>query len=611
MATETFPYRPTDTDIRPLGPPDAPATTAPYLPTDTDIKPLVASHAHAPAPAHAHPHGDSFSVALLGELGAPVTANNLRFLHAWQRAEGTKAAHNPLASTKHAGGATRFNSAGVRNYPDFETGVRATADTLRLKHYRAILHGLRRGDVPAEELGREVVASPWGSSETLLRVLHSDGGSATARPLARTARPTAPAAIATGGPPAPAVSATGGPGGPATPSTTGGLTAPDGTPEPTDPLVQKLTRYYAKRYPAQHVDPDAIRTMSPGDRGILEAILSRAEAEGREPAVKAHQPATSPETHGDARFDVRAAETWARTLPQRQQLESALWADAFRTAALNAIPSAGRAVGDIGEAVIHPIQTVQAVASLARGALHLATGHDSTREAHMARQAIQGLKDRYGSVQGFRHAVAEDPAGVALDISSLLGGTGAAARLARAGHAAESLAAAGRAIDPLARSARWAAGRVGHIAPHVLGETTAAGPQAIRAAWQASPAFKAGLKGAPEAEGMVGPMTSDYQAGRALSRFLPSHGLPYIKDAALEAALHYLGGPQTAHAALPLFSPRLVGEALRRLGPLSRGLAPVGRAAQSYDRLIYELGQALAHPYQAQESEPRTMQETR
>lgn len=50
----------------------------------------------------------------------------------WEPFENTKACWNPLATTLAKPGSTRFNPAGVQNYPDFQTGVLATADTLNL-----------------------------------------------------------------------------------------------------------------------------------------------------------------------------------------------------------------------------------------------------------------------------------------------------------------------------------------------------------------------------------------------------------------------------------------------------------------------------------------------
>jgi hypothetical protein len=113
---------------------------------------------------------ERFAKDVLAGLGMPVTAENLKAMVAWQRAEGTKAAYNPLATTQNWDGATKFNSVGVRNYASYQDGIAATIKTLRNGHYGPILDALSRGN-SAEAVGRAVAASPWGTGEGLLRVL--------------------------------------------------------------------------------------------------------------------------------------------------------------------------------------------------------------------------------------------------------------------------------------------------------------------------------------------------------------------------------------------------------------------------------------------------------
>lgn len=128
--------------------------------------------------------------ALLRSIGAPVTAENLRFLNAWQRAEGGSAAFNPLNTTQHAPGASSYNSVGVRNFTDPGQGVQATASTLLNGRYAPIVSGLRSGRTDALSLARAVEASPWGTGGGVLRVLGSTGA----------ASPAAAPAVAMGSP---------------------------------------------------------------------------------------------------------------------------------------------------------------------------------------------------------------------------------------------------------------------------------------------------------------------------------------------------------------------------------------------------------------------------
>lgn len=114
-----------------------------------------------------------FATDLLTRLGMPVTSENVRAVVAWARAEGTAAANNPLATTQPMEGATRFNSAGVRNYSSYQEGLEATVRTLQNGRYDNVLAALRAG-TSADDVGRAVAASPWGTGEGVLRVLRSD-----------------------------------------------------------------------------------------------------------------------------------------------------------------------------------------------------------------------------------------------------------------------------------------------------------------------------------------------------------------------------------------------------------------------------------------------------
>ena len=105
----------------------------------------------------------AFAEAILRGIGAPVSDMNMRSMLAWMTGENTKAAFNPLATTRKGfDGATEFNSAGVKNFKDFEQGVEATLETLNLGYYTDIVAALQRGTTPYE-LQQLVVASPWGT----------------------------------------------------------------------------------------------------------------------------------------------------------------------------------------------------------------------------------------------------------------------------------------------------------------------------------------------------------------------------------------------------------------------------------------------------------------
>lgn len=108
----------------------------------------------------------------LTRLGMPVTSENVRAVVAWQKAEGTKAQFNPLATTRSMPGASNFNSVGVKNFASYQDGIEANAEALTNGRYPNVLAALRRGD-SAEAVGQAIASSPWGTGDGVLRVLRS------------------------------------------------------------------------------------------------------------------------------------------------------------------------------------------------------------------------------------------------------------------------------------------------------------------------------------------------------------------------------------------------------------------------------------------------------
>lgn len=115
----------------------------------------------------------AFANALLEKLGMPITTENQKLLLAWQQAEGTSAAFNPLATTDHAPGSTSFNSNGgvpVQNFTSFEQGVDTTVRTLTNGRYGNILAALQQGN-NAVAVAQAIAASPWGTGALVLKIL--------------------------------------------------------------------------------------------------------------------------------------------------------------------------------------------------------------------------------------------------------------------------------------------------------------------------------------------------------------------------------------------------------------------------------------------------------
>lgn len=115
-----------------------------------------------------------WATAVLRAVGAPITKENLRFVQAWQRAEGGGASFNPLNTTQQWKNASSYNSVGVRNYTSAADGVAATAHTLLNGYYPKIVAGLRSGKLSAPQLASMTdELGKWGTGSGVLRVLNS------------------------------------------------------------------------------------------------------------------------------------------------------------------------------------------------------------------------------------------------------------------------------------------------------------------------------------------------------------------------------------------------------------------------------------------------------
>ena len=199
-----------------------------------------------------------------------------------------------------------------------------------------------------------------------------------------------------------------------------------------------------------------------------------------------HQRAT--QEHGKAITNIDGGN--AQPKPERS------WGDVAGSAVQNLIPSTGRVIGGVAEAVMSPVKTAKSLVDLGAGAIQNALpeslvnaiGADKPSQ-EMASNVGQFYKQRYGSMPGFKEALATDPAGVAADAASVLtGGSLAAARVPGMSRLAEGLKRSASAVDPLANVARGAGAitrGAGSTAAALLGNTTGAGSEAIKQAYSA------------------------------------------------------------------------------------------------------------------------------
>ncbi len=174
-----------------LGLPALPGALAPKPP------PMVGPGRFAAPPAVKGPTVQSkpWMVAVLKGIGAPLTAENLRFLDAWQKAEGgntSEGKFNWLNTTRPAPGAVGFNSVGVKNYPDWQTGIHATVGALTNGYYDNIVAALKSGHATAHQLAAMVATSKWGTGAGVQRVLAQQGVSVTAETGGKVAPLAAP-----------------------------------------------------------------------------------------------------------------------------------------------------------------------------------------------------------------------------------------------------------------------------------------------------------------------------------------------------------------------------------------------------------------------------------
>jgi hypothetical protein len=152
----------------------------------------------------------------------------------------------------------------------------------------------------------------------------------------------------------------------------------------------------------------------------------------------------------------------------------------------NAFSSAGKFASDVGGAIAHPINTLKAIGSIPVGLAEKAgipvpaPGPGEVDSAKSLDALVNHYKQRYGSWDGFTHALYTDPVGVSADVATLASGVGAAgkgvqlaadaAKFGKVADVAGTVAKAGDAVsavtDPL-RVATSAAGGALKVADKV------------------------------------------------------------------------------------------------------------------------------------------------
>ncbi len=206
----------------------------------------------------------------------------------------------------------------------------------------------------------------------------------------------------------------------------------------------------------------------------------------------------------------------AKVAAQEQKPRS--WSDVPLDALKNLPSSAGNFVGGIYQAARHPINTIGNLVDVAAGGLHnaLPSGltefmdkHDPSpgSQENIARavkkaDAIGSLyKDRYGSTEGFKNALATDPVGIASDVSALASGGATLAGKAGLVGTSNALSTAAKMTNPLtpviAVGSKVAPIAGNAIATAIGNMGTHTGAETIKQA------FKSGREGGASAQSMA------------------------------------------------------------------------------------------------------------
>lgn len=115
----------------------------------------------------------------------------------------------------------------------------------------------------------------------------------------------------------------------------------------------------------------------------------------------------------------------------------------------NVVKSGAGLLAGVGEAILHPVQTIQNLGGTVVGGLEKAAG-ESTDNTQKFDSLVSFFKDRYGSLSNLEKTLYHDPVGVAADLSTIFGGAGLAARGLKVGA---DVAKAGEVSSVLGKTA--------------------------------------------------------------------------------------------------------------------------------------------------------------
>lgn len=180
------------------------------------------------------------------------------------------------------------------------------------------------------------------------------------------------------------------------------------------------------------------------------------------------------------------------------------WGEVAGRAVMNLPSSAGQYISDLTSAVTQPVETLQAIGDLGAGALRegarsvlptpvfnaldsIGSQEAANRASDTATAVGRRYSDRYGSMEGFKRAIAEDPVGVAADLSLPVTGAGGVVAKAPsiAGRAGRVIQSVGRNMDPVSAVSNSISG-IGSGVRAMVGTMTGTGDEPLREGFNAA-----------------------------------------------------------------------------------------------------------------------------
>lgn len=193
-------------------------------------------------------------------------------------------------------------------------------------------------------------------------------------------------------------------------------------------------------------------------------------------------------------------------MENKPSVKPVAWKDVPLEAVKSFGPSTASMIGDIVNAISSPLETAQNVGNLAVGTFSKALPQSASKfltesspnrqqqnikqAENMASDVGQFYKQRYGTEEGIKQALAKDPAGVLADLSTIL--TGGSMVAAKSPQIASALSKTASMVDPLQIAAKGVGKAVdvtGGLTKQAMGLTTGVGSEPF------SEAYKAGKAG--------------------------------------------------------------------------------------------------------------------